>query len=156
MHIAGAHLTPDNSLGGAPMTYAVAYLLALVLFAGLDIVWLTTVGGKLYRQTLGDILLTDLRMAPAAAFYLMYPAGLVIFGVAPALKSGSVGTALLFGGLFGLFAYATYELTNYATIRNWTLQITVIDLIYGAVVSGVVAAIVATLAPWLAGQLGGR
>ena len=77
------------------MAYAVSYALALVVFAAIDITWLMTMGGKLYRQTLGDILLTDLRMAPAAAFYLMYPAGLVIFAVAPALKSGSPATALL-------------------------------------------------------------
>ena len=115
------------------MAYAVAYVIALLLFAAVDITWLLTMGSKLYRQTLGDILLTDLRVAPAAAFYLMYPAGLVIFAVAPALKSGSPATALLLGALLGLLAYGTYELTNFATIRNWTLQITLIDIAYGVV-----------------------
>ena len=133
------------------MTYAVAYLIALVLFAAVDITWLMTMGSKLYRQTLGDILLTELRMAPAAVFYLMYPAGLVIFAVIPALKSGSPATALVLGALLGLFAYGTYELTNFATIRNWTLQITLIDIAYGIVASGLVAAIVTTVVPYLAG-----
>ncbi|MEO8422167.1 MAG: DUF2177 family protein [Hyphomicrobium sp.] len=133
------------------MTYAITYLVALVLFAAIDISWLMTMGSKLYRQTLGDVLLTELRIAPAAAFYLMYPAGLVIFAVIPALKSGSPATALLLGALLGLFAYGTYELTNFATIRNWTLQITLIDIAYGIVASGVVAAIVAMVVPYVAG-----
>jgi len=138
------------------MTYAVSYALALVIFAAIDITWLVTMGGKLYRQTLGDILLTDLRMAPAAAFYLMYPAGLVIFAVAPALKSGSPAPALLYGALFGLFTYGTYELTNYASIRNWTLQITLIDIAYGVIASALAAAIVTMLAPTVAGFFGAR
>ena len=138
------------------MTYAVSYFIGLVMFAAIDIAWLLTMGGKLYRQTLGDILLTDVRMVPAAAFYLMYPAGLVVFAIAPALKSGSPGTALLFGCLFGLFAYGTYELTNYATIRNWTLQITLIDIAYGVIASAIAAAIVAMLAPTVAGFFGAR
>jgi uncharacterized membrane protein len=138
------------------MAYAVSYALALVIFAAIDIAWLMTMGGKLYRQTLGDILLTDLRLAPAAAFYLMYPAGLVIFAVAPALKSGSIATALLYGGLFGLFTYGTYELTNYATIRNWTLQITLIDIVYGVIASALAAAIVTLMAPTVAGLFGAR
>ena len=138
------------------MAYAVSYVLALVVFAAIDITWLVTMGAKLYRQTLGDMLLTDLRMGPAAAFYLMYPAGLVIFAVAPALKSGSPTTALLYGGLFGLFTYGTYELTNYATIRNWTLQITLIDIAYGVIASAIAAAIVAMLAPTVAGVFGAR
>ena len=131
------------------MAYAVAYVIALLLFAAVDITWLLTMGSKLYRQTLGDILLTDLRVAPAAAFYLMYPAGLVIFAVAPALKSGSPATALLLGALLGLLAYGTYELTNFATIRNWTLQITLIDIAYGVVASGLVSALTALLLPYV-------
>jgi uncharacterized membrane protein len=131
------------------MAYAVAYVIALLLFAAVDITWLLTMGSKLYRQTLGDILLTDLRVAPAAAFYLMYPAGLVIFAVAPALKSGSPATALLLGALLGALAYGTYELTNFATIRNWTLQITLIDIAYGVVASGLVSALTALLLPYV-------
>lgn len=136
------------------MTYAVAYVISLLLFTAIDITWLMTVGGQLYRKTLGDILLTDVRLAPAAAFYLLYPAGLVIFCVAPAFKSGSIATALILGGLFGLFTYATYELINFATLRNWTLQITVIDIIYGIVASGVVAAITTATLPLVASFLG--
>lgn len=127
------------------MTYAIAYAVSLVIFAAADITWLMTVGGQLYKQTLGDILLPNIKMAPATAFYLIYPAGLVYFGVVPALKSASVNSAFINGALFGFFAYATYELTNFATLRNWTLQITLIDIIYGALVSGAVAAAVTAL-----------
>lgn len=127
------------------MNYAIAYIASLLLFAALDIAWLMTMGARLYKQSLGDILLPSVNFPPAIAFYLIYPAGLVFFAVAPALKSGSVSAALLNGALFGFFAYATYELTNFATLRNWTLQITVIDIVYGAIVSGAVAASVTAL-----------
>jgi uncharacterized membrane protein len=67
----------------------------------------------------------------------------------PALRSGSAGTALIYGALLGLFTYATYDLTNFATLRNWTLKITVIDVVYGAVVVGVVALLVYLVADWM-------
>ena len=125
------------------MQYAAAYVVSLILFAAVDIAWLTTMGSRLYKQTLGDILLPAINIGPAVAFYLIYPAGLLYFAIIPSLKSGSSSVALLNGALFGMFAYATYELTNYATLRNWTLQITVVDIAYGAIASGAVAAVVA-------------
>jgi uncharacterized membrane protein len=105
----------------------------------LDAVWLSKMGPLLYRPTLAEILATHLRLAPAIAFYLMYPVGIVIFAVAPALRSGSTASALMMAALFGAIAYATYDLTNYATLRSWTWQITVVDIIYGASASGVAA-----------------
>jgi len=137
------------------MTYAMAYGLCLLLFAAVDITWLMTMGGKLYKQTLGDILLPQVFLPPAAAFYLLYPAGVVIFAVAPALKTGSLTTALAYGALFGLFTYGTYELTNFATLRNWTLQITLIDIAYGAIATGAIATLVTMLTPRAAAMLGG-
>ncbi len=131
------------------MNYVFAYIIALVLFGALDVAWLMTMGARLYKQTLGDILLPTIKVGPAIAFYLIYPAGLVFFAIAPAIKSGSIPTALTNGALFGLFAYATYELTNYATLRNWSLQITLVDILYGAVASGAVAvAVTALLTNW--------
>lgn len=138
------------------MMYAIAYVLTFVIFAAFDIAWLTTMGAKLYKQTLGSILTDEIRTLPAIAFYLMYPAGLVIFAIAPALKGGSPWIAVIYGALFGLFAYGTYELTNYATLRNWTAQITLIDMAYGLVVSGVVAGLVAMLAPTIGQLFGAR
>lgn len=127
------------------MKYAAAYVVSAILFTAVDVTWLMTMGARLYKQTLGDILLPDVNIAPAIAFYLIYPAGLVYFAVMPSLKSGSASDALLNGALFGFFAYATYELTNYATLRNWTLNITVVDIAYGAIASGAVALSVAAL-----------
>lgn len=133
------------------MTYIVAYIASLIVFGALDAVWLTTMTSRIYRPALGDILLSDLRIAPALAFYLLYPVGLVVFATMPALRVGSAGTALAHGALFGLIAYATYDLTNYATLRSWTLQITLIDLAYGTVVAGLTALAAYQAARWVAG-----
>jgi uncharacterized membrane protein len=126
------------------MTYFIAYISVLVVFGIIDAGWLSTMGNILYRPTLGDILLQNLRLGPAIAFYAVYPIGVVAFAVLPSLRSGSLATAFFSALLFGALAYATYDLTNYATLRNWTLQISVLDIGYGAVASGV-AATVATL-----------
>lgn len=129
--------------------YAAAYVAAVLLFAGIDLLWLTTMGAALYRSVLGDILLPTVRVPPALAFYLLYPLGIVVFGVMPGLRAGSAGTALLFGALFGLFTYATYDLTNFATLRNWTLKITLIDIAYGTIAVGLASLLVYLLARWL-------
>ena len=133
------------------MTYIVAYIASLIVFGALDAIWLTTMTSRIYRPVLGDILLSDLRIAPALAFYLLYPVGLVVFAAMPALRSGSAGPALAHGALFGLIAYATYDLTNYATLRSWTLQITLIDLAYGTAVAGLTALAAYQAARWVAG-----
>lgn len=134
------------------MVYIVAYVAALIVFGILDAIWLTTMTSRLYRPVLGEILLQDLRIAPALVFYFLYPVGLVVFAAMPALKGGSAGTALAYGALFGLLAYATYDLTNYATLRVWTLQITLIDLAYGAVVAGLTSVAAYYAARWFAGS----
>jgi uncharacterized membrane protein len=124
------------------MIYVVPYVAVLVVFGIIDAAWLNTMGKVLYRPALGDILLDDLRIGPAVAFYLIYPIGIVAFAVLPGLRSDSVTAAFYSALLFGALAYGTYDLTNYATLRNWTLQITLIDICYGALASGI-AAIVA-------------
>jgi uncharacterized membrane protein len=130
------------------LTYLAAYVIALVLFVAMDITWLMTMGAALYRSTLGDILAPEVRIEPAIAFYLLFPIGIVVFGVAPALREGSPLPALIYGGLFGLLAYATYDLTNHATLRNWTLKITVIDMIYGAVAVAAVSVLTYYVLQW--------
>lgn len=133
--------------------YAVTYLAILLPFGMLDAVWLSLMGPRLYRPTLGDILLTNLNLPAAIAFYLIYPIGILVFATLPALKAGSVGPALMYGALFGLLAYATYDLTNQATLRNWTLQLTLADMAWGAVASGLAGAasfyITRTVGGWL-------
>ncbi len=133
------------------MTYIVAYIASLIVFGILDAIWLTTMASRLYRPALGDILLADLRIAPALVFYFLYPIGLVVFAAMPAFRNGSAGQALAYGALFGLLAYATYDLTNYATLRNWTLQVTLIDLAYGAIVAALTSLAAYHAARWFAG-----
>jgi uncharacterized membrane protein len=119
----------------------IAYVAALIVMLALDFVWLSTVGPTLYRETLGDILAPDVNYPPAIAFYILYVVGIVYFAVRPALREGNLGKAILNGALFGFFAYATYDLTNQATMRNWTLQITLVDMAWGAFLSAVGASV---------------
>jgi uncharacterized membrane protein len=125
--------------------YLTAYLSTLVVFVLCDMAWLGTMASRLYRPTLGDIMLADVNLPAGIAFYLIYPVGLVFFAVLPALKSGSIAQAMLGGALFGFFTYITYDLTNQATLRNWTTQITLLDAGWGTLLG----AITATAAFWV-------
>jgi uncharacterized membrane protein len=118
-----------------------AYLTTLAALFGIDFVWLSLASEKLYRPILKDILVDGFRPAPAIAFYLVYAAGLVYFAVRPGLASESWGRAALNGALFGFFAYATYDLTSQATLRNWTATLTVADMAWGTILSALAAAI---------------
>jgi uncharacterized membrane protein len=131
------------------MQQLIAYLSVLVIFSVIDTLWLGTMASKIYRPLLGDILIQDFRAVPAVVFYVFYAAGLTIFALAPALKSGQWTTALLWGALFGLFAYGTYDLTNYATLRNWGLKITLIDMAWGTFVSGTASLLAYAVSSWL-------
>ena len=123
------------------IVYPLAYVTVTVIFVLLDAAWLTVMGPVLYKPALGDILADKVRLAPAIVFYLLYPIGIAIFAVLPALRAGSVGHAAVYGALFGLFAYATYDLTNAATLRQWTTQITLADMAWGAIATGLAATI---------------
>ena len=124
---------PSTTGCGHDKRAAVAYLVALAVFLGCDMVWLGLMAPRFYRPTLGDIAVAGVNLPPAIVFYAMYPIGLLVFAIQPALKSGSLTAAALYGALFGLFTYATYDLTNQATLRNWTLALTVVDVSWGAV-----------------------
>jgi uncharacterized membrane protein len=121
------------------MTYLIAYVTVLLVFGAIDATWLSTMGPMIYKPALGDILAPSLRVGPAIAFYAMYPVGVVVFAALPALRTQTpiIGAAL--AALFGALAYGTYDLTNYATLRNWNLQITLLDIVYGAFASGIAA-----------------
>jgi uncharacterized membrane protein len=113
----------------------IAYGSILVLFGALDFVWLSLTTASLYKPVLGPLLADQVRVGPAVAFYLLYLAGMVYFAVWPALNDGGWSRALLNGALFGLVAYATYDLTNLATLRLWSVRITLLDLGWGAFAS---------------------
>ena len=124
------------------ITYITAYAAALVAFVAADMVWLGLMVNRVYRPALGDLLMPGVNLPPAIIFYLLFPIGLVIFAVLPALKSESTAMAIGYGALFGFFTYATYDLSNHATLRNWTVQVTAIDMAWGTVL-GAIAALVA-------------
>lgn len=121
------------------MPYLLAYVGTLVAMVLCDLAWLSTVGTGVYRPRIGSLLLERPILWAAALFYLTYAVGVVVFAVGPALRSDSWLRALAFGALFGAFAYATYDLTNLSTLRGWSGLVTVLDIAWGAVLSGAAA-----------------
>lgn len=115
------------------------YLIILALFFLIDMIWLGLVAKNFYRQQLGGMLSSKVNWPAAILFYLLFIAGLQLFVVAPALAQGGAWQALWQGAFFGLIAYATYDLTNLATLRDWPLLVTVVNLAWGAVLGGAVS-----------------
>jgi uncharacterized membrane protein len=122
-------------------TYLAAYVFALIAFVAIDFVWLSTMASVLYKPTLGDMLAPQFRPVPAVLFYLVYVVGLVFFAIRPGLLASDIKAALFYGAAFGFFAYATYDLTNQATLKNWSTTLTVADLVWGSFVSSAAAGI---------------
>lgn len=121
------------------MTWIVAAIIAALVFGALDAVWLSWAGPNFYRPRLGDILADSFRMMPALVFYATYIAAIVWFAVRPGLSLG-IGAAALNGALLGAICYATYDLTNQATMRTWSTTVTVADIAWGAFATAVAAA----------------
>jgi len=114
------------------MHFVLIYLAVAVPFIAVDMVWLGLMVERLYRPAIGEILRVEPNIWPAVVFYLLYPLGLIGFAVVPAHREASPARALLLGLLFGCFTYATYDLTNHATLRNWTTVLTVADICWGS------------------------
>lgn len=123
------------------MNYVIAYIATAIVFFAIDIVWITKVARGVYFKNLGHLLAKTMSPAPIALFYVMYIAGIVYFAIRPAMATGQWTTALLNGALFGFFCYATYEFTNYATLKNWPVKVLVIDTIWGTALTGFCAAV---------------
>lgn len=119
--------------------YGVAYLATALVFLGIDSIWLSTMADRLYRPLLGDLLLDGFSLMPAVLFYLIYIAGIVYFAINPAFDTDRWQTATLNGAVLGFVAYATYDLTNQATLKNWPVQITIADLCWGTVLTATAA-----------------
>ncbi len=117
------------------------YLLTLVVFFLVDIVWLGVISKNLYKKYLGHLMTPTVNWTAAILFYLLFIAGLAFFVINPALAKGSLLYAVLAGGFFGLVAYGTYDLTNLATLKDWPLLITVIDLVWGTFLNAATAGI---------------
>ena len=118
------------------MRAVVAYLACLVVLFGLDMLWLTTMNGVLYQPAIGELLAARPSIPAIAVFYLLYVLGVVYFAIAPALANGALGEALVKGALFGFFCYATYDLTNLATLRLWSVPLSLVDIAWGTILTG--------------------
>lgn len=126
------------------------YAIALPVFFVIDMIWLGLVAKDFYRAQIGALMKPDVNWAAAIIFYLIFIAGLVVFVISPAVEKGSWTHALLFGALFGLVCYATYDLTNLAVAKDWPLLVTMVDLVWGAVL----AASVSIVTYFVAGKIG--
>lgn len=119
------------------LSIAIRYVAALAVLAIGDILWLRYFAHAVFRPALGPILRAEIDWRAAILFYLLYPVGIIVFAVAPALASQSPRQALLYGVLFGFFAYMTYDVTNYATLSAWTVKLALMDLAWGTFISGI-------------------
>jgi len=117
------------------------YLIALVVFLVIDLIWLGLIAKNLYAKQLGHLMSQNVNWVAAIVFYLLFIVGLVFFVIQPAVAKDSWSYALLVGMLFGLITYATYDLTNLATLKDWSISITIIDLIWGSSLGGIVSMI---------------
>ena len=120
------------------MQWLIAYLASALTMGGLDFLWLTNTR-PIYRKALGSALAENPDMRAGMAFYVLYLVGVMIFAVRPALAGGDWRQAALYGALFGFFCYATYDLTNLATIKTFTLQATIADLAWGTAITATAA-----------------
>ena len=117
------------------MFYLKLYLCMLLAFFAIDMVWLGLVARDFYQKHLGYLLRTNPNWTAAIVFYLLFVAGLLVFVVVPSLQAGSTKKVLILGALFGLITYATYDLTNLATVKDWPWIVTVVDLLWGGVLA---------------------
>ena len=122
----------------SPGTFARAWALTTVVFMAVDAVWLTTMASRLYQPTIGHLLAPEPDLLAAAIFYAIYIAGMVVFTVRPHVPDARLSAAAVRGAFFGFVAYATYDLTNQATMRDWPWFVTGVDLLWGTFLTGTV------------------
>ena len=117
------------------------YLITLPVFFAIDIIWLGFIAKNFYREHIGQLLAPNVNWTAAIIFYLLFILGLVVFVISPAIEKQSWVYALAFGAFFGLITYATYDLTNLATLKDWSLTVTIVVLLWGMVLSASVSTI---------------
>lgn len=125
------------------------YLLMGVVFLVIDLFWLGLIAKRFYQKHLGRFFSDKVNWTAAGIFYLLFILGIMIFSVYPAVAHDSATRAVIFGVLFGLFTYATYDLTNLATLKDWPVPIVIVDMIWGMVLCGTVSGVGFGVAKWL-------
>jgi len=124
------------------MHYLGYFLLAAAIFAVIDLIWLGLVAKKFYRNQLGSLFTDKVLVTPAAVFYSLYIIGVIYFALNPALESENISVAVRNGALFGLITYATYDLTNWATLKNWPgAKLSVVDILWGTILTALTTVI---------------
>ena len=121
--------------------YLKLYAATVPVFFAIDMLWLGVIAKDFYRESLRHLMRPSVNWVAVIGFYLMFIVGILIFAVVPGLRKESLAWAVLYGGLFGFFTYATYDLTNLATLAGWPLKMAVVDIIWGTVLCGVVSAV---------------
>ncbi len=129
----------------------ISYLLTTVVFFTIDLVWLGLIAKNLYAKYLGHYMSDEVNWTAAIIFYLLYIAGILAFTILPAVEKQSLTHAIVYGAFFGLVAYATYDLTNLATLKDWPVAIVIIDLIWGTILTALVATAGFFITNWVKG-----
>ena len=117
------------------------YVLSVAVFFAIDLVWLGIISKNFYNKYLGHLLRSKVNWAPAIIFYLLFIIGILVFAVIPGLEAGSWAQTALMSALFGLFCYITYDLSNLATLKDWPVIVTLVDIIWGTTISTIIGVI---------------
>jgi uncharacterized membrane protein len=128
----------------------ISYLLTTIVFFAVDMTWLGLIAKDLYKKYLGGFLSDKVNWYAAIIFYLLFIIGIFYFAILPAVEKNSLVKAIISGALFGVFTYATYDLTNLATLKDWPLPIVFIDILWGAVLTGIVSTAGFYIVKWVA------
>ena len=131
------------------MNFFKMYIIAFVIFLAIDALWLGLIAPKFYKNHIGHLMAERPNFIAAIIFYLLFIVGLVYFVVMPAVEAGSISKVLLAGALFGFMTYATYDLTNLATLKDWPIIVTVVDLIWGTFLSTSISLLTYLVYNWL-------
>lgn len=133
------HVSQRLNISTPTFVFLKLYAIALPVFFAMDMVWLGLVAKNFYRDQIGFLMKSEINWAAAFVFYLLFILGLVLFVISPAIEKNSWVHALLFGALFGVVTYATYDLSNLATLQDWPLLVTIVDLAWGATLAASVS-----------------
>jgi uncharacterized membrane protein len=129
-----------------------SYALTAVVFFAIDLVWLGFAARGIYQRYLGHLLSEQVNWTAAIIFYLLFIVGIFIFAIMPAVEKESITRALILGALFGFFTYATYDLTNLATLKDWPLTIVLVDIAWGATLTAIVSMSGYAIVTWVMGE----
>ena len=132
------------------MSFIKLYCISVPLFILFDLLWLGVVAKNFYRSQIGNLLRPDVNWFAAGAFYILFLAGVVAFVIKPAIEKESLQHAILFGALFGLVTYSAYDLTNLAVAKDWPLTVTIVDLLWGAILISTVSGLTYIIAQKIA------